>query len=129
MKNGPTCLKTVGGAAAAAALVLAAGAAPAHHSTAMFDFTQEVVMTGTVVEFQYTNPHSWLIVDVEDENGETVRWAFEGDGPGVLIRRGIARSSLEPGMEVTVRGAPMKDGRPAASWLEAVLPDGQVLRP
>lgn len=114
--------------AVAVLLMLTGGPAWAHHSTAMFDFDNEITLTGTVVEFQYTNPHSWLIVDVEDETG-VVTWAFEADGPGVLIRRGISRRSVEPGMEVTIRTAPMTDGRPAGSWLEATLPDGTSLRP
>lgn len=115
----------------AGAVLLAAAAAPAaaHHSTAMFDFDTEVTLTGTVVEFQYTNPHSWLIVDVENEDGTKTTWAFEADGPGVLMRRGISKNSVQAGMEVTVRAAPMKDGRPAGSWLEATLPDGTVLNP
>lgn len=115
----------------AALLMLAGSPALAHHSTAMFDFTKEkeLTLSGTVVEFQYTNPHSWLIVDVEKEDGSVERWAFEADGPPFLIRRGISRTSLEPGMKVTVRTAPMKDGRPAGSWLEATLEDGTSLRP
>lgn len=113
----------------AALLLLVGSAAWAHHSTAMFDFEKEITLSGTVVEFQYTNPHSWLIVDVEKEDGSIERWAFEADGPPFLIRRGISRTSLEPGMKVTVRSAPMRDGRPAGSWLEATLEDGTSLRP
>jgi hypothetical protein len=113
----------------AALLVLAGSTAWAHHSTAMFDFRNEITLSGTVVEFQYTNPHSWLIVNVENEDGTVERWAFEADGPPFLIRRGISRTSVEPGMKVTVRTAPMKDGRPAGSWLEATLEDGTSLRP
>lgn len=116
-------------AAVAAALVLMGGAAAAHHSTAMFDFTKELTLSGTVAEFQYTNPHSWLVVDVDKEDGSVERWAFEADGPPFLIRRGISRTSLMPGMKVTVRTAPMRDGRPAGSWLEATLEDGTSLRP
>lgn len=118
-------------AGVAALLMLAGSAALAHHSTAMFDFNKEkeLTLSGTVVEFQYTNPHSWLIVDVEKDDGSIERWAFEADGPPFLIRRGISRTSLEPGMKVTVRTAPMKDGRPAGSWLEATLEDGSSLRP
>lgn len=115
----------------AALLLLAGSTALAHHSTAMFDFNKEkeLILSGTVVEFQYTNPHSWLIVDVEKDDGSVERWAFEADGPPFLIRRGISRTSLEPGMKVTVRTAPMKDGRPAGSWLEATLEDGTSFRP
>lgn len=122
-----TYVKILSGAAAL--LIAGAGAALAHHSTAMFDFSNEITLTGTVVEFQYTNPHSWLIVEVKNDDGSTTEWGFEADGPGVLMRRGISPRSVEAGMEVTMRAAPMKDGRPAGSWLEATLADGTVLRP
>jgi hypothetical protein len=95
----------------------------------MFDFTREVSLSGTVKEFQYTNPHSWLIVTVENEDGTTTDWGFEAEGPSTLQRRGIGRNSLPVGMEVTVRGRPMKDGRPAAAWIDVTLPDGTVLDP
>lgn len=120
--------------AAAAALGAAAGTALgapalAHHSVAMFDFTKEVTLTGVIKEFQYTNPHSWLIVTVTNEDGTTTDWGFEAEGPSTLQRRGIGRNTLPPGMEVTVRGRPMKDGRPAAFWETVTLPDGSVLDP
>jgi hypothetical protein len=112
-------------------IAAAALAAPAlaHHSIAMFDFTKEVTLTGVVKEFQYTNPHSWLIVTVTNEDGTTTDWGFEAEGPSTLIRRGIGRNTLPVGMEVTVRGRPMKDGRPAAAWVDVTLPDGTVLDP
>jgi hypothetical protein len=121
--------KLAGGAAALAALTGLAAPAAAHHSVAMFDFSREVVLTGTIVEFQYTNPHSWLIVAVPNEDGTMTNWGFEAEGPSTLMRRGIGRNSLPPGMEVTVRGRPMKDGRPAAAWIDVTLPDGTVLDP
>jgi hypothetical protein len=116
--------------AAAIALAAAVGApALAHHSVAMFDFEKEVTLQGTIVEFQYTNPHSWLIIAVKNDDGTTTNWGFEAEGPSTLQRRGIGRNSLPVGMEVTVRGRPMKDGRPAAAWIDVTLPDGTVLDP
>jgi hypothetical protein len=113
-----------------AALGLVALEAAAHHSGAMFDDTKEVTLTGTVKEFQYTNPHSWLLVDVKGADGKVTTWGFEAEGPSTLMRAGIRRSDLPPGTEVTITGRPMKDGRPAAAWTKATrLSDKKELSP
>ena len=120
---------TVALTASASLAALAAAPVLAHHSVAMFDFEQTVEVTGTVKEFQYTNPHSWLIVEVENEDGSVTEWGFEAEGPSTLMRRGIGKNSLPVGEEVTVRGRPMRDGRPAAAWIDATLSDGTVIDP
>ncbi len=114
---------------AGAALFVAAAPAMAHHSTAMFDQTRTVELEGTVVEFQYTNPHSWLIIEIEEEDGTKTTWGFEAEGPGTLMRQGIGKNTFPAGTEVTVHGNPMKDGRPAAAWIDTVMPDGTVVSP
>lgn len=101
----------------------------AHHSTAMFDAQTTITVTGVVKEFQYTNPHSWLIVEVTEEDGSVTTWGFEAEGPTTLARAGIRRSSLPPGTELTITGNPLKDGRPAAAWLTAVTADGMEINP
>jgi hypothetical protein len=107
-----------------------ASAAAAHHSGAMFDEQREVTVTGTVKEFQYTNPHSWLLVDVKGADGKVTTWGFEAEGPSTLMRAGIRRSDLPPGTEITITGHPMKDGRPAAAWTKATrLSDNKELLP
>ena len=58
----------------------------AHHSGAMFDDKKEVTVTGVVKEFQYTNPHSWLLVDVTGKDGKVTTWGFEAEGPSSLTR-------------------------------------------
>lgn len=122
-------MKTAFLAGALGALVLGAVPVLAHHSTAMFDDTKEVTVTGTVKEFQYTNPHSWLLVDVTAEDGTVTTWGFEAEGPSTLMRAGIRKSDLAPGTEITITGHPMKDGRPAAAWLRATRGDGKELDP
>ena len=92
----------------------------AHHSGAMFDDKKEVTVTGVVKEFQYTNPHSWLIVEVKGPDGKVTTWGFEAEGPSTLQRAGIRKSDLAPGTPVTVVGHPMRDGRPAAAWVRAI---------
>ena len=112
------------------ALGAAAFEAAAHHSGAMFDDAKEVTLTGTVKEFQYTNPHSWLLVDVKDADGNVTTWGFEAEGPSTLMRAGIRKSDLPPGTEITITGRPMKDGRPAAAWTKATrLSDNKELLP
>jgi hypothetical protein len=105
-----------------AALAFVALTAPvfAHHSGAMFDDKKEVTLTGVVKEFQYTNPHSWLIVDVKSNDGSVTTWGFEAEGPTTLLRAGIRKSDLLPGMEVRITGHPMRDGRPAATFVKAI---------
>jgi hypothetical protein len=101
----------------------------AHHSAVMFDDQREITVSGVVKEFQYTNPHSWLLVDVTSEDGTVVTWGFEAEGPSTLTRAGIRRSDFSPGTEVTISGHPMKDGRPAAAWTKATRGDGKEFDP
>jgi hypothetical protein len=103
------------------AAIAAAVAVPlvAHHSGAMFDDKKEVTLSGVVKEFQYTNPHSWLLIDVKEKDGKVTTWGFEAEGPSTLLRAGIRRSDFAPGTPVTITGHPMKDGRPAAAWVKA----------
>jgi len=117
--------------AAAVFAVAAAGGAPAaaHHSAAMFDEKKTVTVEGEVKEFQLTNPHSWLLVDVKDKSGKVTTWGFEAEGPSTLARAGIKPSDLRPGTKLKITGNPMKDGRPAAIWVSAVRADGKAFNP
>jgi hypothetical protein len=101
----------------------------AHHSAVMFDDQKEVTVTGTVKEFQYTNPHSWLLVDVKNDDGTVTTWGFEAEGPSTLTRAGIRKSDFAPGTELTITGNPMRDGRPAAAWIRATRKDGKQFDP
>jgi hypothetical protein len=74
------------------------------------------------------NPHSWLLVDVTNEDGSVTTWGFEAEGPSTLMRAGIRLSTLPPGTEIKIRGNPMKDGRPAAAWIDATV-DGEPINP
>jgi Family of unknown function (DUF6152) len=101
----------------------------AHHSGAMFEKEKTVTLEGVVKEFQMTNPHSWLLVDVTDKNGKITTWGFEAEGPSTLQRAGIRRSDLVPGTKLKITGRPMKDGSPAAAWVDATTADGKHLEP
>jgi hypothetical protein len=101
----------------------------AHHAASMFEAEKETTVTGVVKEFQYTNPHSWLLVDVTNKDGSVTTWGFEAEGPGVLMRNGIRKSDFAPGTKLTITGHPMKNGQPAASWIKAVRGDGVEFNP
>ena len=109
--------------------ILVMGSVPmlAHHSSAAYDRDSDVELAGTIKEFQYTNPHSWLIVAVVDKTGKTVDWGFEAEGPSTLLRAGIKISSLKPGEKIAAKGHPLKDGRPAATLVSVTKADGSVL--
>jgi Family of unknown function (DUF6152) len=110
-------------------LAVAYAPALAHHSAAMFEEKKTVTVEGVVKEFQFTNPHSWLLVDVKDKNGKVTTWGFEAEGPSTLQRAGIRPSEFPVGTKLTITGRPMKDGRPAAIWEYAVRADGKKYNP
>jgi hypothetical protein len=119
---------------AAAAVILGAMAAAvttglAHHSATMFEEKKTITVEGVVKEFQYSNPHSWLLVDVTEANGKVTTWGFEAEGPSTLQRAGIRPSEFPVGTKLTITGRPMKDGRPAAIWVEATRADGKRFDP
>jgi len=119
------------GAALLAGAAIAVAAVPviAHHSGAMFEDKKTITVEGTVKEFQYTNPHSWLLVDVKNADGSVTTWGFEAEGPTTLQRAGIKPSEFRAGTKVTMTGRPMKDGTPAATWELAVRADGKKFNP
>jgi hypothetical protein len=100
-----------------------------HHAGVMFDDESEVTVAGVVREFQFTNPHSWLLLDVTNPDGPVTTWGFEAEGPSIMMRRGIRPGDLAPGTRLTVTGHPMRDGRPAAAWTKAVRADGAEFYP
>ena len=100
----------------------------AHHGVSQFN-DKEVTLNGVVKEFQYTNPHSWLIVDMTNKDGSVTTWGFEAEGPGVLMRNGIHKSDLTPGTKLTITVHPLKNGQPAGSWVRAVREDGVEFNP
>src|SRR5882672_11219932 len=111
------------------ALVVTAVPHLAHHSGTMFEKDKTITVEGVVKQFQYTNPHSWLLVDVKNKNGTVTTWGFEAEGPSTLQRAGIRRSDLLPGTVLKITGHPMRDGSPAAAWIDAVRADGKRFNP
>ena len=114
---------------AATLALLTLGEAPAfsHHSNVGFAVETVLTATGVVKQWQWSNPHTWLIVDVDDGKGGTVEWAMEGRAPGVLLRAGWSRSVLKAGDKVTVHYSPSKDGTKVGMIARVTLADGKVL--
>ena len=111
----------------AAAIAFTMSQAPAHHSGAPFDRSRTVTLEGSIKEYQFENPHVWIEVLVPDGEGNTTQWSIEGEGRATMTRLGLGRTSLSPGDAVTVRAHPLRDGRPAGSFIEITLPDGKVV--
>ena len=112
-----------------AACLTAAAATPAgaHHSFAMFDRTQQVTLKGTIKDFQYNNPHSWIQLIVTPPAGGEEEWTIEALSPNVLNRTGWKRTSLVPGEKVTLVIYPMRDGTHGGNLISVTLPDGSTL--
>lgn len=108
------------------ALALATSGA-AHHSFAMFDQSQQVTLKGTVSEFQWTNPHAWIHLDVPNANGVKDTWQVELNSPNNLKRQGWKSTSVKPGDQVTLVLNPLKDGSKGGLFVSITLPDGTVL--
>ena len=112
----------------AAAVALGTGsAASAHHSFAAFITTTEKTISGTVKQVDWTNPHTWIWVDVSNGQGTVETFGFEGMSPNFLARRGWSKSTLKPGDTITVTYRPMRDGSNGGMFMNAKLPTGKVL--
>ena len=103
-------------------------AAQAHHAfSSEFDATRPVVLSGTITRVELINPHSWIHLDVTQEDGTVVSWMIEAGPPGVLVRRGWTKDSVPPGTEVMVEGYQARDGSNRANGRDVTLPDGTRL--
>lgn len=106
----------------------------AHHSRAMFDDKNPIELAGTVAEWQFTNPHVFIILNVTGENGENTQWTLEGLGPNTVYRQGWNPESLQPGDKIMVTVDPLFTGGRGGSysnvrWENGVLVDPRVARP
>ena len=114
--------------AALLGFVLAAVVIPlaAHHSfAAEYDASKAVRITGTISKVEWTNPHSYLYVDVKDEQGKMSRWTCEGGAPNALSRRGMRQNSIKIGDTVTIDGYGAKDGSRLMDARRITLSDGR----
>lgn len=103
------------------------GVAHAHHSAAMFDKTKELTLAGTVKEFRFTNPHTWIYLIVVDADGTDQVWELEGGSVSHLVRNGWTSKSLAPGDKITIKVYQRKDGTMAGEFHDVVTADGHDL--
>jgi len=108
-------------------LLVLGGPAMAHHSFAMFDTTRTVALDGTVGDFVWTNPHSWIMILVPNAEGVDEQWAIEMGGPAGLGRAGWSAATLSQGMHINLIIRPHTDGTRFGQFMSITLPDGTQL--
>jgi hypothetical protein len=113
--------------AAAFGLMAVAGAAQAHHSGAMFDRSKQLTITGTVKEFNWTNPHANFAVEVMKPDGAGEIWGVEMNSPNNLVREGWTRTTIAAGDKVQVLLNPLRDGKPGGVYVGITLPSGKYI--
>tara|TARA_B100001079_G_scaffold233802_1_gene214762 strand:- start:79 stop:501 length:423 start_codon:yes stop_codon:yes gene_type:complete len=99
----------------------------AHHSSAMFDKNNVLVVEATVREFQWANPHVWIQIIIKDEANNEEEWSIEGIGINTLFRRGWRPNSFAPGDNIQIKFNPMLDGSPAGLFVGARFENGKIL--
>jgi hypothetical protein len=100
----------------------------AHHAfTAEFDTKKPIKLRGIVARVEMVNPHSWIYIDVKNDDGTTAQWMLEAGSPNVLVRRGFTKGALPKGTEVIFEGFQAKDGSNRANGRDITLPDGKKL--
>jgi len=101
--------------------------AVAHHSNSAFYVTKIITIKGVVKEFRWSNPHVWVIVEVDDGKGNKVEWKAEGRPPGILARAGWSPKVLQPGETVTIDLSPAKDDTASGLIARVTKEDGTIL--
>lgn len=108
-------------------IALGTTVALAHHSYSAFEMDGQKTITGTIKKFDWTNPHSWIWIDVQNEQGGFDLWGIEGMSPNYLSRRGWSRGTLKPGDKITLTIHPLKGGEHGGSFMSAKRANGEVL--
>ncbi len=121
-------MRIVTGALIVVGSLLAAAAVEAHHAFATeFDAERPVALRGKVTKVELINPHSWIHIEVVDEDGTATTWMIEGGSPNALVRRGITRDSIPVGVELIVNGYQARDGSHRAVGRDMLFADGRPL--
>ena len=109
-----------------AVALLSPAAALAHHSFAMFDRDKTVTIVGMVRQFEWTNPHAWIELDVPNAKGGSDKWNVELNSPNNLARQGWRRTVIKPGDKVSITLSPLHNGEPGGLFVAMKLADGTV---
>jgi hypothetical protein len=115
------------GMVAAATAFVSIGVAMAHHSTAEFDYTKQMTIKGTVKEVQWTNPHSYIQLLVDDAAGSKVEWSVEIGSPSLNVNLGWRKNSVKAGDVVTMLLSPARNGTPYGTLRVLTFADGRQL--
>ena len=110
------------------AWLLSAAPSSAHHAfSTEFDAKQPITLKGTITRVEWINPHAWIHMDVPRDNGVIEKWMIEAGSPNTLVRRGLTRDTIQPGIEIVVFGYRHRNGSNAANGRDVTLPDGKRL--
>jgi len=112
-----------------AVLTATSGAVLAHHSFAMFDQEHPVELEGTVQDFKFTSPHTFILLQVKERDGSTTVWNLEGASPTALSRDGWTSETLKSGDEIKLTVEPLRSGAPGGAWTvnKVKFKDGQPI--
>jgi Family of unknown function (DUF6152) len=124
---GSQMLKVLRVGSVGAILLAMAGTALAHHSGAMFERDKQVELVGTIVTFSWTNPHSWIEIEVPNASGGSDKWGVECNSPNNMARQGWRSTTLKPGDQVTVTVHPLRSGEKGGRFISVKLADGTVM--
>jgi hypothetical protein len=111
------------------ALVAFGGSVLAHHSFAMFDTDNPLELEGAVQEFKFTSPHTFILLTVKSQDGNSVTWNLEGQSPSALVRDGWSSKTLKAGDELKMKIHPLRSGAPGGAWTtrETKFKDGRPI--